>query len=200
MTTFTEAVAILTERDRDLAEVVSKYGQPTPWVREPGFATLIRTILGQQVSLAAAESTFSRLQKLLGQVTPENLLEVGDDSLREIGFSRQKTVYAQELAKAIANQELDLASLASLDDKAVRQQLIKIKGIGDWTVDMYLMMALQRLDVFPVKDLAVKIAVQELKGLATRPQSQELMAIAAVWQPYRAIATMILWHYYLNRK
>ena len=173
---------------------------PPRWKREPGFPTLIRIILEQQVSLASAKATYDRLCKKVILLTPENFLSLDDIQLKAIGFSRQKTKYGRELALAILNNKLDLNSLEKLDDITIRNKLKQIKGIGDWTVDIYLMMALQRRDIFPSKDLAVAIAVKEIKGLSTRPSATELELIAQSWQPWRAIATRILWHYYLNRK
>lgn len=191
---------VLTERDRDLAEIVKSLGKPPQWQRRPGFATLIRIILEQQVALASAKAAYHRLCAELNYLTPENFLSLDDVRLRAIGFSRQKTRYGRELATAIVNGHLDLARLEQLDDSAIRNELTKIKGIGNWTVDMYLMMALQRPDVFPSGDLAVAISVQQIKNLATRPKPTELLTIAETWRPYRAIATKILWHYYLNNR
>lgn len=198
--TFNEAVDLLAQSDRDLAMIVTRYGLPTPWRREPGFATLIRIILEQQVSLASAKVAFDRLSDSLGEITPPKLIQLSDEELKRVGFSRQKTRYARELATAILDKNLDLRALEQLDSATVRQKLTAIKGIGDWTADMYLMMALGRTDIFPAKDLAVAIAIKEIKQLDTRPSISELTDIAAAWQPYRAIATMLLWHYYLNRK
>ena len=197
---FSKDVDELVKRDRDLAEIVSNFGYPPSWQREPGFATLIRIILEQQVSYASAKAAFKRLNDAVETLNPESFLNLDDDELKAIGFSRQKTRYGRILAGAVADRTLDLERLSNLDDDTIREELTKIKGIGDWTVDIYLMMALQRQDVFPAKDLAVAIAVKEIKNLATRPKAAELMEIAQVWQPYRAIATKILWHYYLNRK
>ena len=196
---FIEGIKELTSRDRDLAEVIDRYGYPDRWQREPGFATLIRIILEQQVSYASARATFKRLEDAVEDLTPESFLSLNDDRLKAIGFSRQKTRYGRGLACSIIEGTLDLASLTTLNDAEIRKELTKIKGIGDWTVDIYLMMALQRLDVFPSKDLAVAIAIKEIKNLPTRPTASELESIARVWQPYRAIATKVLWHYYLNR-
>ena len=190
----------LTKRDRDLAQIISDYGYPDPWRRKPGFATLIRIILEQQVSYASATATFKRLNEAIEDLNPASFLTLDDDELKQIGFSRQKTRYGRILAQTIIDGGLNLAELSKLDDLEIRQRLTAIKGIGDWTVDIYLMMALQRQDVFPSKDLAVAIAVKEIKGLATRPKAAELETIAEAWKPYRAIATKILWHYYLNRK
>ena len=199
---FTQDVDELVKRDRDLAEIVINFGYPPSWQREPGFATLIRIILEQQVSYASAKAAFKRLNDAVETLTPEKFLTLNDDELKAIGFSRQKTRYGRILAQAVADRtlDLDLERLSDLDDRTIREKLTSIKGIGDWTVDIYLMMALQRQDVFPAKDLAVAIAVKEIKNLTTRPKAAELIEIAQMWQPYRAIATKILWHYYLNRK
>ncbi len=197
---FIQGVDQLIKRDRDLAQVIDVWGYPPQWQREPGFSTLIRIILEQQVSYASATATFKRLNDTVAILTPESFLALDDIELKAIGFSRQKTKYGRGLAQAIINQTLNLARLEKLDNYQVRKSLTRIKGIGDWTVDIYLMMALQRQDVFPAKDLAVAIAVQEIKDLSTRPKIAELEMIAEAWKPQRAIATKILWHYYLNRK
>jgi len=197
---FLTGIAWLTERDRDLKMIIDRYGYPDPWRRKPGFATLIRIILEQQVSYASAQATFKRLNEAVKNLSPESFLTLDDGELKTIGFSRQKTRYGRILAQAVKDGSLDLAGLSKLEDAEIRQQLTAIKGIGDWTVDIYLMMALQHQDVFPSKDLAVAIAVKEIKGLETRPKTAELEIIAQDWQPYRAIATKILWHHYLNRK
>lgn len=197
---FIAAVEELTRRDRDLAYVIDHYGYPDRWQRKPGFATLIRIILEQQVSYASAKAAFKRLNEAVDNLTPASFLSLDDAELKTVGFSRQKTGYGRILAQAVLDQTLDLAGLTNLEDAEIRQQLTALKGIGDWTVDIYLMMALQRQDVFPHKDLAVAIAIKEIKDLPTRPKAAELEVIAEPWQPYRAIATKILWHYYLNRK
>ena len=195
---FKEGIEELSKRDRDIAEIITNYGYPDPWQRKPGFATLIRIILEQQVSYASAKAAFKRLNDAI-ELNPESFLTLNDDELKKIGFSRQKTRYGRILAKAVLDETLDLASLEKLPDVEIRKQLTAIKGIGDWTVDIYLMMALQRQDVFPSKDLAVAIAVKEIKDLSIRPPAAQLETIAEAWKPYRAIATKILWHYYLNR-
>ena len=196
---FNSGIEILTKGDRDLAKIIAEFDNPPQWKREPGFPTLIQIILEQQVSLASAKATFNRLCKTINPLTPEYFISLSQAKLKIIGFSRQKIIYSRELANTILNNQLDLKSLEKLDDLTIRKKLLQIKGIGDWTVDMYLMMALQRPDIFPSKDLAVAIAVKEIKHLSTRPKPTELELIAETWRPYRAVATQILWHYYLNR-
>ncbi|MDZ8056442.1 MAG: DNA-3-methyladenine glycosylase family protein [Aulosira sp. ZfuVER01] len=196
--TFIHALMVLANLDKDFAQILETFGPPLMWERETGFPTLLRIILEQQVSLAAARAVFTRLCNLIQPLTPENFLTLDDGQLKEIGFSRQKMLYCRELANAILNDRLDLVQLETMDETTIRTELKRIKGIGDWTVDIYLLMALQRPDVFPKGDLGVIIAVQKLKGLTTRPTPTEIEAIAQHWRPWRAVATRILWHYYLS--
>ncbi|BAY23117.1 HhH-GPD family protein [Calothrix sp. NIES-2100] len=196
--TFTHALRVLANIDSDFAQILETFGTPPLWERETGFPTLLRIILEQQVSLAAAKAVFKRLCDVVQPLTPENFLSLDDMQLRGIGFSRQKILYCRELANAIMKGQLDLIHLETMEETIIRTELKRIKGIGDWTVDIYLLMALQRPDVFPKGDLGVAIALQKLKGLTTRPTPTELEAIAHQWRPWRAVATRILWHYYLN--
>jgi DNA-3-methyladenine glycosylase II len=197
---FTRALKELAIIDKELALVIEKLGHPPNWTREAGFPGLIQIILEQQVSLAAAKAVFERLRQIVVPLTPENFLLFDDTQLKAIGFSRQKIQYSRGLANAIATGELDLIQLATLDEITIRSQLKQLKGIGDWTVDIYLLMAMQRPDVFPKGDLALAIATQKLKGLATRPTPQELEIMSQNWRPWRAVAARILWHYYLSGK
>lgn len=190
----------LASRDRDFARILDIFGHPPLWSRETGFPTLLRIILEQQVSLASARAVFDRLCGVIVPLTPENFLTLNDVQLKEIGFSRQKTVYGRALANAITCGQLDLTQLETLDETVIRTELKRIKGIGDWTVDIYLLMALQRPDVFPKGDLALAIALQKIKGWTTRPTPDELEAIAETWRPWRAVAARILWHYYLESR
>ena len=188
----------LSKKDKDLARVYKVLGTPPDWQREPGFATLVQIILEQQVSLASAKATFEKLAKY-GNVTPENLIVHDDTTLKACGFSRQKIRYTQALAKAIING-FDLEHLQKQDDTTIRAELIKLPGIGNWTLDIYLLMALKRPDILPVGDLALQIAVKEVKHLPQRPTSEEMFKLAEPWQPYRSYSTKLLWHYYLSRK
>jgi DNA-3-methyladenine glycosylase II len=205
--TFIQGLKELATRDKDFAEILNKWGNPPRWEEKAGFSGLVRTILGQQVSVGSASATMKRLCETVLPLTPENLLEFDDAQLKACGISRQKTTYIKELAitfgraslNAISRNELDLQKLADADDTTIRNQLKSIKGIGDWTVDIYLLMCLQRPDAFPKGDLGVILAYQKLKKLEKRPTPQQLETIAENWRPWRAIAARILWHYYLNR-
>ncbi|WP_374939428.1 DNA-3-methyladenine glycosylase family protein [Tolypothrix sp. FACHB-123] len=196
--TLTHALTVLADIDSDLAQILAKFGPPPLWQRQAGFATLLQIILEQQVSLAAAKAVFNRLCDIVQPLIPENFLFLDDLQLRGIGFSRQKILYCRELAQAITNGQLDLTKLETMTEITIRSELKRIKGIGDWTVDIYLLMALQRPDVFPKGDLGIAIALQKLKGFTTRPTPTQIEAIAQQWRPWRAVATRLLWHYYLS--
>lgn len=195
---FRKAVRILTGRDPDLAALVDRHGPPPFWVRPAGFPTLLHIILEQQVSLASAQATFDRLRLLADPLTPESLLALPDEALRGIGFSRQKIRYCRIAAQAILNGDLPLDHFDRLPDEEVRGRLTALTGIGPWTADIYLQMALRRPDVWPVGDLALRVAVQRFKGLAEKPVSTHMEAIGEAWRPYRSVAAGILWHGYLN--
>ncbi len=189
----------LSERDVELARLYQTLGVPPLWSREPGFPTLIHIILEQQVSLASAKAANTRLLAAAFPLTPQKFLLLDESMLKTIGFSRQKIVYGRHLAHAIASGQLDLEALKSMDDAAVKSELIKINGIGAWTADIYLLMALGRRDVWPVGDLAIAIAVQQVKRLPVRSTADELMKIGERWRPWRAVAARLLWSYYLNK-
>lgn len=190
----------LASRDEDLAFIFRTFGTPPLWKREPDFATLIHIILEQQVSLASALSAFNKLKEKLCEVTPIGVLSLSDEEMKAAYFSRQKTVYARALAKAILDGKLDLKSLEDLPDAEAKHELKKIKGISDWTADIYLLMALLRADVMPKGDLALHIAWKNLKKLEHAPNSDEFQQIAERWKPFRAVAARLLWHFYLSKK
>lgn len=190
----------LAKQDDDLKFIFETYGTPPLWKRDATFATLVHIILEQQVSLASALSAFNKLKEKLGTITPENVLKLTDEELKACYFSRQKTVYARELAKAILNGDLDLEKLEKLSDSDVKTELKKIKGIGDWTSDIYLLMAMLRVDVMPKGDLALHVAYKKLLKLEHAPNSDEFQIIAEKWTPFRAVAARLLWHFYLSEK
>lgn len=189
---------MLSQQDPHLAQVLHLYGPPPLWAREPGFATLVHIILEQQVSLASARATLERLKATI-PLTPQHFLGLEDSTLRSIGFSRQKAAYVRNLAQAVLHG-FDLDELPRLDDPEARARLVGLKGIGHWTADIYLLMALGRPDVWPAGDLGLQLAYQELKGLAARPGAGELEEVARPWRPWRAVAARMLWHYYLSKR
>lgn len=190
----------LAAADADLNFIFQTFGVPPLWKRDTGFATLIHIILEQQVSLASALSAFNKLREKLGEITPAGVLSLTDEELKACYFSRQKTVYARELAKATLSGTLNLKGLEKLSDADAKTELKKIKGIGEWTSDIYLLMALRRADVMPKGDLALHIAWKKLKNLDRAPNSDEFQIIAERWKPYRAVAARLLWHFYLSKQ
>lgn len=198
--TLAEGVKFLSTVDPELARIHTNLGPPPLWAREPGFPTLVQIILEQQVSLASAKAAYVKLQQAAGAITPGAFLKYNDDELKRFGFSRQKTAYCRGLAQSILKDEIDLEKLALMDDASARSALIKVKGIGPWTADIYLLMVLLRPDSWPSGDLALAVAVQELKGLPSRPGPEELERIASPWRPWRAVAARLLWHSYLSKR
>jgi DNA-3-methyladenine glycosylase II len=197
---FVHAARELSERDADLAAVINKYGVPPLWIREPGFPTLVYIILEQQVSLASARALYQRLQEAVKPFTPGRFLKLTEAEMRRLGFSRQKTHYTRLLAEAIHRKQFALDTLHELEDELVREQLIALKGIGNWTADIYLLSALRRPDIWPTGDLALATAVQEVKRLRKRPSPERLEKMSTPWRPWRAVAARLFWHAYLCKR
>lgn len=196
--TLRQAVRHLAAKHPDLARIYEEFGHPPLWAREEGYHTLIHIILEQQVSLASAQAAYDRLVAATKPLTPKRFLKLTDAELKTIGFSRQKTIYGRDLSRAIVEGRLDLVALANAPDDVVRAELIKIKGIGRWSADIYLLMALLRPDIFPHGDLALAVAVQQVQQLPERPTYEQLSLMSECWHPYRAVAARLYWHYYLS--
>ncbi len=189
----------LAVNDSDLDHILQTYGYPPMWTRNNSFETLVHIILEQQVSLASALAALNKLKQYVGDITPDNMLSLNDEEMRACYVSRQKSGYIRGLALAINNKTIDLAALAELPDDSVRAKLIQLKGIGHWTIDVYLMFALQRADLFPIGDLAAVNALRRLKQLDKGSDKEALITISDTWRPFRSVASMMLWHYYLSR-
>ena len=196
--TLSKAAKMLCRDDANLKLVIDQHGLPPLWARAPGFPTLVHIILEQQVSLASAKACFDKLNAALEELNPESFLTLDDAALLRIGFSRQKTRYSRIVAQSILDHSLNLDELVNLSDKAVFSQLTALTGIGPWTANIYLLMALGRPDIWPGGDLALEVALQNLLGLDHRPRGEEFHNLAQRWRPYRAVAARILWHYYLS--
>ena len=190
----------LAKKDRELRNIIKQYGYPPMWTRPATFQTLILFILEQQVSLASAYAAFKKLKERIGYVTPSKILSLTDEELRSCYFSRQKIVYARELAKAVQSKQLRLTRLTNSHEDEIRLELKKIKGIGDWTVDVYLMHSLQRTDLFPLGDIALVNSLKETKQLDPHTTKEKMLKISEPWRPYRTIASMILWHAYIQKR
>ena len=193
-----EAVGILVDKDFDLASVVRRHGPPPLWVRAPGFPTLVSIILEQQVSLASAKAALDRLVARIGEPSPEIFLTLDDEELKGIGFSRQKARYVRLLAGSLLDGSFDLEELEHLSDDVARGRLMELKGVGRWSADIYLLMALRRPDIWPLGDLALISAVTRIKGLPVPPSVEEFEAIGEAWRPWRSVAARIAWFEYLE--
>jgi DNA-3-methyladenine glycosylase II len=190
----------LAAKDADLKNIIDTYGLPPMWTRPAIFQSLVLTILEQQVSLASAYAAFKKLKEKIGFVTPKKILALSDEALKACYFSRQKIIYVRALAAAITSKKLRLKQLSISTDEEIRNRLKQIKGIGDWTVDVYLMHALQRSDLFPLGDIALVNSLKHVKQLHAHISKEEMLAIAESWRPYRTVASMLLWHAYIQRK
>lgn len=192
-----QAIEYLSEKDTIFKLIIEKYGLPTIPKRPQGFETLVLLILEQQVSIDSAKATFLKLREKIKIFEPCILLDLSDEEFRTLGVSRQKTSYIKALSVAILNKDIDLESLPTKTADQVRQELIKIKGIGNWTIDIYLMFCLQAPDLLPLGDIAVVNTMKELLDI----HEKDAMEIhAEQWSPYRSYATFLLWHYYLNKR
>ena len=190
----------LAARDEMLAAIHATYGDPPLWRRSAGFQTLVHIILEQQVSLKSAKAMLVRLEASIQPFTPFRFIELGDGYLRSLGVTRQKSAYLLHLSDSIVNGDLSFARLARMSDEEARFVLTRVKGIGSWSADVYLLMAMRRADIWPAGDLALAVAMQELKGLTSRPGPDELERLAETWRPHRAVAARMLWQYYLGRR
>lgn len=188
----------LAATDAEFAAIICNHGYPPFWSRPNTFETLVHIILEQQVSLASALSALNKLKERLQEITPTRVLLLTDEELKACYFSRQKTAYTRYLAEALLSGQLNLTELEHLPDEAIRSQLTALKGIGNWTVDIYLLMVLHRNNIFPIGDLAIINAMKRLKQLPSSITKEELLLMANQWQPYRSVAAMLLWHFYLS--
>ena len=189
-------VEALAKREPAFAKVVKEHGVPEPRSSERGATTLLRTIVGQQVSVAAARAMWAKLEAAFGSPPDlERLLKASDEQLRAAGMSRQKSGYIRSLAQLVTSGELDLAHLPEDDEEAIAL-LTKIKGIGRWSAEIYLLFAEGRPDVFPAGDLAVMVEIGRLLGLDGKPSEKQLRELAEQWRPYRGAAAVLAWHSY----
>ena len=191
-----EALAGLAGADSRIAAVIERVGPVASRRREAGFAALLKLILEQQVSTAAAAAMWAKLAARLGEVTPAAFLTLDDDALRACGFSRAKVVYGRGLASDILEGRLDLGRLPAMADEEAIAELTKLKGVGRWTAEIYLMFCIGRADVWPAGDLALQLAMQRIQGLDRRPTAKEMYPLAEPWRPYRSTAALLLWGYY----
>lgn len=192
------AAEILAARDPDLGSIYRAHGVPPMWGRRAGFSTLLRIVLEQQVSLVSARSMFERLKSNFEPFTPERFIESGEAYLRSLGVTRQKAHYCIQVAETFVEGRLN--GIGRMNDEDAYAALLDIKGVGPWTANIYLLMALRRPDIWPYGDVALATAVSKLRKMSTRPSSVELAQIAEAWRPYRSVAARMLWQYYLAER
>lgn len=191
-----ESLDAIAEREPLMAAAVARVGYPEPRIREPGYETLLRTIVGQQVSVAAAASIWTKLEAGVGDLTkPDIVAAAPDDALRAAGLSRQKASYARSLAEEVSSGRLDLTALPADDEDAIAQ-LVRVKGIGRWSAEIYLLFAEGRRDIWPAGDLAVQIEIGRIMGHDERPSEKLTRDIAEAWRPHRGAAAILAWHHY----
>jgi DNA-3-methyladenine glycosylase II len=193
-------IGALADKDPDVAQWVAKIGLPLPRIRPRGFEGFLRAIVAQQVSVAAASGIWRRLEEGLGAIEPEAVLARDDAALRALGLSRQKAGYARGLAAAIADGTLDFEALHRAEDEDAIASITRLKGLGRWSAEIYLLFALQRPDVWPANDLALQEAMRILKNLRRRPDEKRLRRIGEAWRPHRSAGALFLWHVYHHAK
>jgi DNA-3-methyladenine glycosylase II len=192
-----ESIHFLSQKDEVLKTIIADFGLPIIQKREEGFASMCHIILEQQVSIASAKAAYEKLVNLVGKVDPFNISNATDQDLRTCGISRQKTLYLKDLARRVINKELSFSSLPMKTEQQIRKELIQIKGVGNWSIDVYLMFCMQSQDIIPLGDIAIKNTLMELYNCQSE---EEMLAISFNWKPFRTLASFIIWHYYLKKR
>ena len=192
-----EALVVLTQKDEVLKGIISEFGLPIIQKREEGFASMCHIILEQQVSIASAKAAYEKLVSLVGKIDPITIYNATDQDLRNCGISRQKTLYLKDVAQRVISKELSFSSLPMKTEQQIRNELIQIKGVGNWSIDVYLMFCMQSQDIIPLGDIAIKNTLMELYNCQSE---EEMLAISSNWKPFRTLASFIIWHYYLKKR
>jgi DNA-3-methyladenine glycosylase II len=192
-----QAINHLTSKDETLKFIIENFGHPIIQKRDEGFASMCHIILEQQVSIASAKACYDKIQNAFKKITPQIILNCVDEELRSCGVSRQKTIYLKDLATKVISKEIDFESYATKTEEQIRAELITIKGVGNWSIEVYLMFCLQSQDIIPLGDIAIKNTIIELYAHNAVEEMQEL---SQKWKPYRTMASYILWHYYLKKR
>lgn len=188
----------LTQQDKSLAAIVERHGPPPLWSRPASFSSLLKIILEQQVSLASADAIYKKLQNRVDTINEQCIVALSESGLRELGFTRQKSHYCYQLAQSIRAGDIQLQKVNRMSDREALEYLTRIKGVGPWTANVYLMMALRRPDIWPDGDLALAESARRAKRLRQRPSYPRLNKMAQQWAPWRSVAARILWHSYLS--
>jgi DNA-3-methyladenine glycosylase II len=192
-----EAIDFLSQKDGVLKTIIADFGLPIIQKREEGFASMCHIILEQQVSIASAKAAYEKLVSLVGTVNPSNIYDASDQDLKSCGISRQKIIYLKDVAQRVISKELSFSSLPMKTEQQIRNELIQIKGVGNWSIDVYLMFCMQSQDIIPLGDIAIKNTLIELYNCQSE---DEMVAVSSNWKPFRTVASFIIWHYYLKKR
>ena len=192
-----QAITFLISKDEKLKNILENFGNPIIQKREEGFASMCHIILEQQVSIESAKACYVKLENYFKKITPENIYYSSDDELKSCGLSRQKIVYLKDLASKVLSKEINFDSFSSKSEQQIRSELITIKGVGNWSIEVYLMFCLQSPDVVPLGDIAIKNTLIELYNCQSL---EEMEQVSNHWKPYRTFATFVIWHYYLVKR
>ncbi|MVO09053.1 DNA-3-methyladenine glycosylase 2 family protein [Flavobacterium sp. TP390] len=190
-------IPFLLQKDAVFQEILNLYGEPYIGARPEGFVSLCKLIIEQQVSLASAKACFVKLESFLGTVTPTTILKASEIDLRNNGLSKQKANYLKALATAVVEKTLDLETLSQKEEAQIKKELTAVKGIGNWTAEVYMMFCLQKENVFPIGDIALQNTLKELYPVTTK---EEMLSLAKKWEPQASLATYFFWHYYLKKR
>lgn len=190
-------IDFLGTKDQTLKIIIEQFGHPIIQKRDQGFASMCHIILEQQVSIESAKACYVKIQNLLGEIHPETILNTSDESLRSCGVSRQKIIYLKDLAHKVLTNQINFESYPYKTETEIRNELITIKGVGNWSVEVYLMFCLQSPDIVPLGDIAIKNTLKELYNCQTEA---EMKLISDNWKPYRTFASFVIWHYYLKKR
>lgn len=192
-----EAINYLITKDKTLKFILNNFGNPIIQKRQEGFAAMCHIILEQQVSIASAKACYVKLENYFGTLTPQIILTATDDEIRNCGISRQKITYLKDLASKVISKEIDFENYSTKSEQEIRAELIKIKGVGNWSIEVYLMFCLQSPDIVPLGDIAIKNTLKELYNCET---FEEMQSISDNWKPFRTFASYTIWHYYLVKR
>jgi DNA-3-methyladenine glycosylase II len=192
-----QTIDYLSGKDEKLKFIIENFGSPIIQKRDEGFASMCHIILEQQVSIASAKACYDKIAKWFVSITPEIILNGTDEELRSCGVSRQKTIYLKDLASKVISKEIDFASFYSKSEAQIRAELITVKGVGNWSIEVYLMFCLQSEDIIPLGDIAIKNTIIELYE---HHSPEQMLVLSENWKPYRTMASYILWHYYLKKR
>lgn len=192
-----DTIRYLSQCDPIIHHILANFGHPTILKRQEGFASMCHIILEQQVSMASAQACYNKLQNYFGVIEPQSIHNATDVELRNCGISRQKIIYLKDLASKVTTNEIDFTSFTSKTEEQIRAELITIKGVGNWSIEVYLMICLQLPDIIPLGDIAIKNTLKELYECET---NDEMVAISNNWKPFRTFASYTIWHYYLKKR